>query len=252
MSWNTPNVRRLFKPDPGHIICDVDLSGADAQVVAWEANDEDLKTAFRAGLDIHDHNGKTVFGSAYLRDAKPRKYTMRDELKRGVHGTNYVAGKRTLATTLGWTQAQVGAFQSSWFKAHPGIAEWQRRVDRDLQLTRSVQNKFGYKIVYFDRPDNLLPKGLAWVPQSTVAIVAARGAVQLSRQLPWATVLLQVHDSVVFQIPSHRAEPSSFRSIREALTITVPYPDPLNIPWGLAMSDKSWGDVKKQKWEDLT
>jgi hypothetical protein len=45
-----PNVRRLFKPDPGFTLIDIDLSGADAAVVAWEANDQELKDAFMSGM----------------------------------------------------------------------------------------------------------------------------------------------------------------------------------------------------------
>jgi len=247
-----PNVRKLFMPDKGHILLDCDLSGADAQVVAWEANDNDLKQAFQNGLDIHDHNGKSLWGDAYQRDATPRKYTMRDELKRAVHGTNYAAGLRTLSATLGWTQQAVGSFQNAWFRLHPGIREWHRRVERDLQTQRRVQNKFGYRIIYFDRPQNLLPKGLAWIPQSTVAIVCARGAQQLYKHIPWATILLQVHDSLVFQIPVHRDNSASYRELRNSLRVAIPYDDELIIPWGLALSSKSWGDVEKKSWSEVT
>lgn len=246
-----PNVRKLFLPDKGHIICDVDLSGADAQVVAWEAEDKDLKDAFRAGIDVHNKNGHDVFGSSYdPSKASPRKGTVRDELKAAVHGTNYAGGIRTISKDLGWTGEQVNAFQRKWFELHPGIREnFHRRVERDLQTTRRVSNQFGYRIIYFDRPDNLLPKGLAWIPQSTIAAVCARAAVKLSRELPWAQLLLQVHDSLIFQVPNHRA--GDLRSIREAITIEIPYPDPLRIPWGLALSEKSWGDISKKKWEEV-
>ncbi len=59
-----PNIRKLFIPDSGHFIASVDLSGADAQVVAWEAEDEDLKAAFRAGIPIHQKNAEDMFGPA--------------------------------------------------------------------------------------------------------------------------------------------------------------------------------------------
>ena len=39
-----PNIRKLYVPDPGYEIFDIDFSGADAQVVAWEADDKPLKT----------------------------------------------------------------------------------------------------------------------------------------------------------------------------------------------------------------
>lgn len=247
-----PNIRKLFLPDPGHVICDVDLSGADAQVVAWEAQDEDLKSAFKARIDVHNKNGTDILGEAY----DPKKvrgiYEMRDAVKRTTHGTNYAGSARTIAKTIGWSTWEVEAFQLRWFAKHPGIREWHRRTERDLQVRRMVQNRFGYRIIYFDRPDNLLPKGLAWIPQSTIAGVTCRAAVTLCKTVPWADLLLQVHDSLVFQIPTHRANDSSLETLKQALSVEIPYPgDPLLIPWGLAVSEKSWGDVQKRKWENV-
>lgn len=247
-----PPVRKLFKPDPGHMLIDCDLSGADAQVVAWEANQPELKDAFRNGLDVHNFNGQRLWGGAYSPSLVRRKLTWRDECKRGIHGTNYLSGVRNLAHTLGWKINEVELFQRAWFNLNPGIREWHRRVEHDIQSKRTVGNKLGLSITYFDRPDNVLPKAVAWIPQSTVALVCSRGAIGIHEELPWLDVLLQVHDSVVFQIPFHRMVASSFSAIRRHLQVSVPYPnDPLVIPWGLAISDKNWAEVKKQKWEDV-
>ena len=247
-----PNIRKLFLPDPGHVICDADLSGADAQVVAWEAQDEDLKRAFRDGIDVHNKNGQDVFGPSYNPSASSaRKGTRRDELKAAVHGTNYIGGVRTIARDLGWHEHEVKSFQNRWFYLHPGIKEWHRRTDHSLQLKRSVSNRFGNRIVYFDRPNNLLPKGLAWIPQSTIAGTCARAALALRANVPWAQLLLQVHDSLVFQVPYHRYTTGNFELIQRVLRIPIPYPDPLIIPWGLKTSKSSWGDIEKVKWEEI-
>lgn len=243
-----PNIRKLFVPDLGKVICDCDLSGADAQVVAWEADDADLKNAFKNGLDVHNHNGKAMWGDEYEPKRKLRHNTMRDELKRAVHGTNYYATPRTLAATLGWTIDFATRFQLRWFDLHPPIAAWHKRVNFSLQTTRTITNAFGYRIVYLDRPESCFTQALAWTPQSTVGLVAAKGAVNLRKYVPWAELLLQVHDSLVFQIPFTRCTPSGLEEIRKALDVVVPYPDPLRIPWGLAISEKSWGDVEKKNW----
>jgi DNA polymerase I-like protein with 3'-5' exonuclease and polymerase domains len=249
--FKRPAVRRMFKPDPGHLLCDCDLSGADAQVVAWESGDKELKDAFKAGLDVHNFNGKRIWGEAYDPKRVRRKLIWRDECKRGVHGTNYLSGVPNLAATLGWTRSEVDNFQRQWFQLNPGILDYHLRVEYNLQTRRRVDNRFGFRIIYFDRPSNILPKAVAWIPQSTVGIVCSRGAVKVHRNLPWATILLQVHDSVVFQIPFNRANSQSFKQIREHLENIVPYPDPLLIPWGIAISDKNWQEVKKTKWKEL-
>jgi len=245
-----PNVRKLFIPDPGYIICDCDLSGADAQVVAWEAEDEELKNAFKAGLNIHNFNGKMIWGEKY----EPNSYrtgaqhTMRDETKRAVHATNYGVSPRTMAATLQWTTNEAESFINRWFTLHPNIREWHRRVEHELQFKRRVTNVFNYRIIYFDRVDALLPTALAWGPQSTVGIICSRGAVRLTKNLPWVIPLLQVHDSFVFQIPISKFEPKYLEQIKDLLSIVAPYKDPLIIPWELAASTSSWGDCTKRKW----
>jgi DNA polymerase I len=251
-TFDLPNIRRAFVPAPGHLIIDVDLSGADAQVVAWESGQPELKQAFIEGKDIHDFNGQRIWGAAYNPKLIRRKLSWRDECKRGVHGTNYVAGVRALQAALGWKMAEVEAFKSTWLRLNPKIRDWHGRIDQQVRTTKMVRNAFGYRIVYFDRTDGLLPEALAWIPQSTIACVTARAALRLASHCSWAPLLLQVHDSLVFQLPFRFDKPEFWRQIKEAIEVPIPYPeDPRIIPWGVKTSEKSWGDLKKAKWSDL-
>ena len=241
-----PNVRKLFIPDPGYVLFDADLAGADAQVVAWEAEDEDLKAAFRAGLDVHSKNAEDMWGTAFtsLPEGSVARYKKRQQNKVGVHLTNYGGTSRTLAITQGWTIHEADRFQKRWFSLHPGIKEkFHGKVRRALETTRTVYNAFGFRRVYFDRIDSCFGEALAWIPQSTVAITTFRGARQLERQLPLIEWLLQCHDSLVFQLPT--AKPWTHQQIREGLAVPIPYEDPLTIRWGLEKSEKSWGDCEK-------
>lgn len=246
-----PDIKRAFVPDPGYAILDCDEAGADAQVVAWEAGDEELKAAFRAGLDVHSHNAEAMLGTKFTSLSKddPKRKKLRQENKVGVHLTNYGGSARAIAMTHGWLMKDAEAFQRRWFEMHPGILDWHRRVQKQLEATKSVSNAFGYRRIYTDRVDVLLPQALAWIPQSTVALVARDGMNNL-HDLVWVRMNFQVHDSVVFQIPIDYLNPHRLRQIRKALTIVVPYPDQLIIPFGLSYSTKSWGDCKKYPWPE--
>lgn len=248
-----PPIRKLIKPDPGYVLFDIDMSGADAQVVAWEADDKDLMAAFKKGLKIHVKNFEDMYQEPFLPEHKlkvnpGRLYTPYDEMKRGVHGCNYGVTSRNLATTLSWTTKEAEDFKTRWFQLHPGIKQWHRRIEQDLQLTRTIRNKFGYRIIYFDRPENCFNEALAWTPQSTVGIIAARGAVALHKNFPFLQVLMQVHDSLVFQLPYFYVKQSILEKIKETVEIPVPYPEPLVIPWGIAASKTSWGECSEIKW----
>src|SRR5262245_23823062 len=237
-----PNIRKLFVPDTDYIMFDADLAGADAQVVAAEAEDTSLLRAFKEGLDVHAKNATDLWGSSFERLEGHAKKARRAQCKSAVHGTNYGAAARTLASILGWSTHEAEDFQRRWFSLHPGIRAWHERVERDLRSTRTAHNRFGYRIIYFDRIDALLPQALAWIPQSTVALTCFRGALQLEQHFPSAQLLLQVHDSLVFQVPS--TDSGRTKEIREALKNPIPYDPPLVIDWKLSKSNVSWGECE--------
>jgi DNA polymerase I-like protein with 3'-5' exonuclease and polymerase domains len=248
-----PNIRKMFIPDPGKVIVDADLAGADAQVVAWEAEDSKLKAAFRAGKSVHLMNGEDLLGKEFTdapghhKSPGTPKGRLYDALKRFVHGTNYLSTARNLHLNpaVGWPLSDCERRQRRWFDLHPGIRDWHKRVEYEVNHRHSIRNRFGYRIVYFDRADSVLTQAVAWGPQSTVAEVCFRGALRLRRDLAWAELLLQVHDSIVFQIPHFRAgQASTLDLIRKTLENPVPYSDPLVIQWGIACSETSWGDCK--------
>jgi len=238
-----PNIRKMFIPDLGHIIWDIDLDRADAQVVAWEANDDDLKQKFREGADVHLENAKDIFGNPRLTEhSHERKLA-----KAGVHATNYGVTPRTLAAALGITVKQAEHFIRRWFSVHPGIVDWHRRVEDQLLTTRTVSNRFGFHRRFFDRISGVLPEALAWIPQSTVALVIDKGLVNVTN-LPHSDCLMQVHDSVVGQTRKDlffRALPE----IQQAMLIEIPYEDPLTISVGIKASDSSWGECKEIPWD---
>lgn len=241
-----PNVRKLIIPDPGYTLFEADLAGADAQIVAWEAEDEDLKAAFRAGLDVHTKNAEDLFGASFSKLTGHARDSKRQECKRTVHLTNYGGTDRTIAIAIGWTTHEASLFQRRWFSLHPGIkTNFQGRVTSNLRQSRTVTNRYGYRRVFYDRIDSCYTEALAWIPQSSVALTTYYGALQLEARFAQVEILLQVHDSLVFQFPNTKIPPPA--EIKAALSIVTPYDDPLCIPWGLASSTKSWGDVEKIK-----
>lgn len=230
-----PNIKELFLPDPGYIICDIDLYRADLQVVIAEADDKELREACQAGVDMHQLNADTIGCT-------------RAQAKAGVHATNYGAKPPTLARALGVSVKQAELFQTRWFKAHPGIEEWHDRTREQLQLTRQVRNKFGFRRFYFDRLEGIFPEALAWVPQSTVANVINKGLLNVYHNLPHVQILMQVHDSLVVQIPADRFV-ETLPELKRSLEISIPYEQELIIGVGLKASRRSWGHCKELPWD---
>lgn len=238
---------------------EADLKGADAQVVAWEMDDADLKEAFRKGIDIHVHNAEAMWGAEFTRlGAGTHAYDhKRQECKHTVHGIHYGCTPRTTAIQRGWTVHEADRFHKRWMSLHPGVTRYHDRVRNSLAHDRTITNIFGFRRVFFDRIDNCFTEALAWIPQSTVALNTYRGAIQLeARYWPYQLspgwmpdpanpegILLQTHDSLNPQFHLSRCPPPS--DIKATLAVELPYPDPLTIPWDLKRTTKSWGDMEK-------
>lgn len=295
-----PNIRKMVIPDPGFVIADADLAGADAQVVAWETGDEKLKDAFKQGKKIHIVNARDVWPDQ-TKDMTDEELKATGssggyyyQIKRAVHGTNYGATYNALVNAIGWEPVQAQEFIERWLYLHPEIKEWHERTERHLLglecwncherdvtlgkpcpscgrgLGRRVRNQFGHFRTYLERYDvTVRNAALAWVPQSTVALVTEIGWTSIAepdellhingKRLPtnpfrkylvepnsyskWHNIvqfLIQVHDSIVFQVPWEYEE--NLTEIVNDMRVRIPYPDPLIIPWGLKSSRVSWGE----------
>jgi hypothetical protein len=256
-----PNIRSTIIPDPGHVLVEVDLKQADAQIVTWESNDEPLKSLFRLGVDIYTEQQSGVWSD-------PRLPASRQTRKNCIHSINYGAGYRTLAERYMGTEAAAKHFIAAWFTAHPSIDAWQRGIAWEMQqsLTPCIRNIWGYRRVYACPTPITQP--LAWIGQSTVARINKQmlrnydeadlplpkkgptlytsingGPFKATQQLE---VLMPHHDSVLLQVPA-REVPMVFPDLLQLAMVPVPYPDPLTIPAELKWSERSWGHMQKWK-----
>lgn len=262
MAFTFPNVRRLYIPDPGFTFFDMDLDRADLQTVVWESGEPDFIAAMRMGVDLHLWNAYVLQSKSppaleeliegkhpnYPEHRARMKYA-REFAKVFCHGTNYGGGAKTMAMHCGVSVFEADRAQKIWFGAHPGIKRWHDRMENMLycrgeysnRKSPYIENQFGYRWYIFDRPDGLLPEVLAWLPQSHTACVINRIWMNFYKNLPAVDVLLQVHDSLAGQFPTHLKD-SLLPRMREESKIVIPYPDPLIIPTGLKTSEKSWGE----------
>ena len=249
IGYPIPNVRRLIVPDFDCEIASIDLSGADAQAIAWEAGDEKLKAMFRAGVKLHAENAKMIFPDQCKTGYEQPYY---DQTRTGVHLVNFCGQDKTLAAALGSSIEVARRFRNKWFKLHPEIPAFHEKIEDQLMRTRTVWNRFGYKRFFFERVSEILPEAIAWMCQSNTACVANHALVAAEEQVEMMNdlhieFLLQVHDELVFQYPSSYRN-QVLRALKPIVHIPVPFEDPLTIPWGLKVSTKSWGDCEKIDW----
>ena len=252
--YQLPNLRSMFGPDPGFTWFSGDLDRADIQVMAWDADEPLLKDALRRKADIHLLNAFICDGKEpppleelvethpkYPDHRGPMKYK-REFAKVFAHATDYLGKPRTVAVAAGKLVIEIERAQRIYLGTYKGIKTWQDRTMEEVRKRRFVENKFGYRWYIFDRiDDTVMPKAVAWVPQSTVSIVINKIWYNIDQEAPEAQVLLQTHDSLDGQFPTHR-KAHVLPQIQKAAEVVVPYDDPLVIPFGISTSLISWGD----------
>lgn len=208
------SMKRAMRPDEGCVMYDIDLSQAENRVVAYIANDERMIETFEEGRDLHRLTASLLFrkpyeevsddkGSAKLGDGTKSE---RFWGKRSNHGLNY--GMRERLASIKWeiVEAEARFIIDRYHQSYPSIRQWHRQLEYQLKGTRTLENLFGRKYTFWDRLEaQTLLKAYAFIPQSTVAdIINHRGVIPFyedQKTYGKGRLVLQVHDSITFQIP---------------------------------------------------
>src|SRR6056297_223139 len=113
--------KKFLISDKDWFLCEADLAKAEAHVVAYLTQDNNMITAFESGVDVHSFNASKIFNVSIeevIHEAKTKKgsdHTMRDLGKRVVHAC--LDDKTEVLTPAGWVKV-------SKIKETDSIAVW--------------------------------------------------------------------------------------------------------------------------------
>jgi DNA polymerase I-like protein with 3'-5' exonuclease and polymerase domains len=250
-----PNIKRLVLPDEGYEIADVDLSGADIQVVAADAQCKWLLDYFANPLGC----GKVYayIASLYLQrevDPKGDEYKI---FKANYHSSNYGVGFKKIMSMTGLSEKQSKGIIDHYFGLCPEILKWQERQVHDVKTKGYTRNAFGRRMEFWITKNNptVLNEIYASIPQSTIGDVINRAWVKIRKELYYERenkaidgvhILMQTHDSLTLQYPYEIAEMCRKR-IPELTVVPIPYNPPLLIGADIKVSRVSYGDTIKIK-----
>lgn len=210
------DIRSLFLPDTGYTLINADLSQAEARVVAYLAGESSLIRVFEQGGDIHRKNAGNIFKVSEEEVSKEQ----RELAKRIVHASNYGMGPNTFAKNASITIPESRKLLNQYFATYPGIVNWHNEIKAKVKKTRKLVTPFGRKRYFYNRWDeSMFKEALAYVPQSTVADILNQGLLCVY-QHKWIELLLQVHDSILVQVPTEKVD-EAIGIIRRCLDIPV-------------------------------
>lgn len=269
-----PNLRKIFIPDPGYKFANLDLEQADARnvgAICWNLFVDSHGPEFAGkyldaceGGDLHTFVTKMVWPELeWTNDDKRNKdhvaeqrfyrdYSYRDMAKRNGHGTNFLGTPKTMAMHLKVKQNLIAAFQHNYFKEFPCIKEWHKWIERQLNQFSYIETLLGRKRFFFGRLNDpkVLREATAYEPQSLTADQIDIGILNLHRRNHDIHLLIQVHDSILFQYPEEQEEeiiPWALEALKTKIILKrgreFAVPTEAKIGW-------NWGDFDPQNPEE--
>lgn len=263
-------LRFPFVADPGMIFVNVDLEQADARNVGaciyemfydeyGEAEAAKYLDACESG-DLHTTVCRMAWADLEWPEERKgwraiadqpfyRQMSYRDAAKRLGHGTNYYGTPRTMAKHTQTEVQVIDTFQKRYFASFPLIPKWHQRTIELVKNEGQLTTLYGRRRHFFGRGDDQSTwrKAIAYCPQSMTAHQIDSGILNLWRHMPEMQLLIQVHDSILFQVPYRRVNelvPRALDLLR--YTIDLRGGRPFYVPLEAA-TGWNWGKVDRDK-----
>lgn len=133
--------------------------------------------------------------------------------------SNYMMGPITFAKYAETTTAQAKKYLKKYHDTYPGVRRWHKKVERQVRLTRTLENTFGRKCKFNGRLNSTTFRAaVAFEPQSTVADTIHRATRRMWARLPHpARFVFNLHDAVTIQCLPEQVEECS-KIMKEELT----------------------------------
>lgn len=226
-------IRRAFIAPPDHMLIKADYSQIELRIMAHLSQDPQLIAAFNAGLDIHTATASEVAGvplSAVTSE-------MRRQAKAINFGLIYGMSAFGLAKQLGIERHKAQAYIDNYFNRYPGVLAYMNKTRALAYEQGYVETIFGRRL---DLPDirsrNMMQrKGAERAAinaplQGTAADLIKMAMLALHNWQqnvthPTATMIMQVHDELVFEVPTSEvliAQPQIQTIMESVTTLAVP------------------------------
>ncbi len=197
-------IREAFIAEPGKVLVSLDYSQIELRILAHVAGIESLKQAFRDGHDIHAMTASEMF------DVPLDEMTsdIRRQAKAINFGVIYGISGFGLARNLRIPRAEAQGFIDRYFERFPGIKEYMDDTIAFAKANDRVETLFGRVIhtpeINAKGPQAGFAKRAAInAPiQGTAADIIRRAMIQMPDAIAdiKATMLLQVHDELIFEV----------------------------------------------------
>lgn len=203
-------IRHAFEAAAGNLLISADYSQIELRLLAHIADIPSLKEAFRNGNDIHAITASQMFGMPVAEVNSD----LRRKAKTINFGIIYGISAHGLASRLGISRSEAGAYIERYFVQYPGIQAYMERTKQFARQHGFVETLFGRRChvpgINDRNPNmrNFSERAAINAPlQGTAADIIKRAMIAVEKALQGSAgrMLLQVHDELIVEAPEAQA-----------------------------------------------
>ena len=247
-------IRDAFIAPKGYLLVSFDYSQIEMRVLAMLSLDPGLAEIFQSGADIHTSVASRVFRVSHEKVTKE----MRRRAKVINFGIVYGMGVNALKDNLGSTRDEAQEFYDQYFVTFPKIAAYFASVKKEATKKGYTETLFGRRR-YFPGLRSSLPYMRAMAERMAVnaplqgtaadfvkiAMKRADDALMEAKLSEDATLLLQVHDELIYEIRDTDASKEAIAVIEKAMASVAIGTKGEKIPLVVDVAKgKRWGSLK--------
>ncbi|MBN8550363.1 MAG: DNA polymerase I, partial [Deltaproteobacteria bacterium] len=239
-------IRTAFIADKSNVLLSADYSQIELRVLAHMSGDASLIQAFKEGLDIHAKTAREIMGLASNEEISPEIRRIGKTINFGVI---YGMGAFRLARELGLPIRVAQSYIDSYFDRYPGVRALFARLESEVTQQGFVTTLFGRKrfvsgLDLSDRDQGFVLRAAINAPiQGTAADLIKMAMIRIDRRLREeeipASMLLQIHDELVFECPEQHSEAVK-KMVRAEMENVVQFLVPLEVDVGVG---KNWQEA---------
>lgn len=225
-------IREAFVAKKSCVLLAADYSQIELRLLAHMAKIDVLKDAFKNGDDIHAITASQMFGVPLAEvDSELRR-----KAKTINFGIIYGISAHGLAVRLGISRKDAAAYIEQYFTQYPGIRNY-------MEATKEFARKHGYVKTLYGRRCHVpgindkngarrqfSERAAINAPlQGTAADIIKRAMIDVKKALTshaqYCTLLLQVHDELVFEVAEDKVETIELvikKAMEKAASLSVP------------------------------
>ncbi|MCD6231799.1 DNA polymerase I [Candidatus Aerophobetes bacterium] len=240
-------LRFAFIAEDNHLLLSADYSQIELRILAHLSEDNNLKSAFLRGEDIHVRTAAEIFNVLPL-EVTPR---MRRRAKVVNFGIIYGMSSYGLSRDLGITEKEAEDYIQSYFERYPKVKEYIQKVLEEARKKRYVTTLLGRKralpgISSSNKRKRELAQRIAInTPiQGGAADLIKIAMINIDKALEEkglkGKIILQIHDELILEVPEKEIDITR-KLVKEKMERAIKLSIPLVVETKIG---KNWGEME--------